>query len=367
MRPYVVKPAPAARDRGVTLIELMVALALGLVVTLVVSQIMAFAEGQKRVTTGSSDAQVNGALALYTLQREIQMAGYGLTLAQGALGCPIKAKHAAAGDFNWTLAPVTITNGAGGAPDTINVMTAERAYSVPLVVTLPHPKDGDRFVVRSPIGAVVGDVMLAVPEVYSATNGCSAFSVTSISGTNQLVHAPGGANGAWNQDGAASIFPDDGYPDGTLLLNAGRIVNRTFEIQAQSLRQRTVNPASGAIDFADLFPQIVNLQAMYGKDTDGDGNVDNYDNATPIDNAGWRQVLAVRMAVVARSVTYQKEEVTFDEPQWDVGTTTAVAGAVDCGDSKCITLKIDGLPDWKHYRYMVFEVVAPLRNMLWGA
>jgi len=367
MRPYVVKPAPAARDRGVTLIELMVALALGLVVTLVVSQIMAFAEGQKRVTTGSSDAQVNGALALYTLQREIQMAGYGLTLVQGSLGCPIKAKHETAGEFDWTLAPVTITDGAGGAPDTINVMTAEGAYSVPLTVTLPHPKDGDRFVVRSPIGANVGDVMIAVPEVYSAANGCSAFSVTSITGTNQLLHAPGVANGAWNQDGAVSIFPDDGYAEGTLLLNAGRIVNRTFDIQAQSLRQRTVNPTSGAIDAADLFPHIVNLQAMYGKDTDGDGTVDLYDNVTPLDNAGWRQVLALRIAVVARSVTYQKEEVTFAEPQWDVGTTITVAGAVDCDDSKCITLKIDALPDWKHYRYMVFEVVAPLRNMLWGA
>ena len=49
--------------RGVTLIELMVGLLLGLVVVLVTAQVLSFAEGQKRLTTGGADAQVNGALA----------------------------------------------------------------------------------------------------------------------------------------------------------------------------------------------------------------------------------------------------------------------------------------------------------------
>ncbi|WP_119352970.1 PilW family protein [Azohydromonas sediminis] len=359
---------PLVRQRGVTLVELMVALALGLIVTLVVSQIMSFSEGQKRVTTGGADAQVNGALALYTLQREIQMAGYGLTMDRDVLGCPIKTKHATAGDATWTLAPVVITDGADGAPDTISLLTAERAYSIPLSVSVDHPKTGDRFVVRSVVGVAKGDVLIAVPELFSASNHCTLFGVTDIAGANQLVHAAGSTGVAvWNQDGGASIFPDAGYPAGTLLVNAGQIVNRVFEVGDQSLRQRTLNTASGGADVQDLFPQIVNLQALYGKDTDGNGVVDTYDNVTPTTNAGWRQVLAVRLAVVARSATYQKEEVTTAEPRWDVGTAIPVAGASDCDGSKCITLKIDGLvADWKHYRYSVFEVVAPLRNMLWG-
>lgn len=351
--------------RGVTLVELMVALVLGLVVTLVVSQVMSFAEGQKRTTTGGSQAQVNGALALYTLQRELQMAGYGLTVNQAALGCPVAARHAVGGDFGWTLTPVTIVDGADGAPDSLVVLSASRAYSVPLTVTVDHPQDGDRFTVRSAIGVSTGDLMIAVPLPFAAGNGCSVFNVTAIEPGNQLVHAPGAA-GPWNQDGASSIFPVAGYPAGTFLFNAGQLVNRTFEIDAQTLRQRTLDTATGTVVSQDLFPQIVNLQALYGKDTDDDGVVDTYDNVTPGDNAGWRQVLAIRLALVARSDTYQKEEVTQAEPVWDVGTTTAVTGAVDCGTSKCITLKIDGLADWKHYRYTVYDVVAPLRNMLWG-
>jgi type IV pilus assembly protein PilW len=355
-----------ARVRGVTLIELMVALVLGLVVTLVVSQVMSFAEGQKRISTGGADAQINGALGLYTLQREVQMAGYGLTVNQAALGCPIKARHATAGDFDWTLAPVTIVDGAGGAPDAIAVLSADRAFSVPLVVTVDHPQDGDTFTVRSAIGVAAGDVMVAVPQPsYSALNGCSVFNVTEITGVNQLAHKSG-AGGAWNHDGASSIFPVAGYPAGTMLVNAGRLVNRVFEVNAQSLRQRTLDTASGAVVNQDLFPQIVNLQALYGKDTNGDGTVDIYDNVTPADNAGWRQVLAVRVALVARSATYQKDEITQAEPVWDVGTATTVVGAVDCGASMCVTLKVDTLADWKHYRYTVYDVVAPLRNMLWG-
>jgi len=54
--------------RGFTLIELMVAVALGLLTTLVIAQVFLQSEGNKRTTTSGSDAQVTGALALYALQ-----------------------------------------------------------------------------------------------------------------------------------------------------------------------------------------------------------------------------------------------------------------------------------------------------------
>ena len=61
------KSIPRARFVGFTLVELMVAMVIGLVTTLVITQVLAFSEGQKRTTTSGSDAQVNGSLALYTL------------------------------------------------------------------------------------------------------------------------------------------------------------------------------------------------------------------------------------------------------------------------------------------------------------
>ncbi len=91
----------------------------------------------------------------------------------------------------------------------------------------------------------------------------------------------------------------------------------------------------------------------------------------PTTNAGWRQVIAIRLVVVARSDQYEQEEVTNANLQWDVGSTPATTIAPPgeapsaCGASMCLPLKVDHLPDWKHYRYKQFDTVIPLRNMLW--
>ena len=72
-------------QKGVTLVELMVALVIGAITVLAIQQVMAMFEGQKRASTGGADAQVNGAIALFTLEREIRQAGYGLFTGEGSL------------------------------------------------------------------------------------------------------------------------------------------------------------------------------------------------------------------------------------------------------------------------------------------
>ncbi len=352
----------APRQRGVTLIELMVGLLLGIVVVLVTAQVLSFSEGQKRVTTGGGDAQVNGALGLYTMQREIQMAGYGLLSELSLLGCAIQANHATAGAFNWTLAPVMITAGASGAPDSVTVMYSDRNYTVPGIISVNHPTTADRFTVRSALGFSVNDIVFAVPASPSATNWCGAYQVTGIANTNQLVHD---TSSNWNNGG--QVAPTGGYLAGDRLLNAGRLVLRTFAVDANyNLQQQTLDVATGGTVSQDLFPQIVALRAMYGKDTNADGVVDTYDNTTPTTNAGWLQVRAVRIALVARSSSYQKDEVTTASPLWDVGTAASITGTSTCGSSQCLPLSVSNVADWKHYRYSVFEVTAPLRNVIWG-
>jgi type IV pilus assembly protein PilW len=44
-----------------------------------------------------------------------------------------------------------------------------------------------------------------------------------------------------------------------------------------------------------------------------------------------------------------------------------VAGSTTCGSSKCVTLKVSHLADWKRYRYRIHDVIVPMRNMLWHA
>lgn len=359
---------PGRNQFGFTLIELMIGVLIGALSTLVIAKVFAFSEGQRRATATGSDAQVNGALALYAIQRDAEMAGYGLTQSLDALGCAVKSKFNGANLPDWTLAPVLITAGAGGAPDSINLVgSATTRYSMPSRVVSNHLKTDTTFFTITTIGMAVGDLMVAVPQTFDNVNTyCSVFNVTSFAAGNQVIHA---SNATWNPPAGSEIFPNGGYPANSYLLNLGTVLARTYSISAnRTLRMTSFDSTTGAWAApTDLFPEIVQLQAFYGKDTDGDGVVDIYDKVLPTTNAGWRQIIAVRIALVARSSQFEKEPVTPSNPLWDVGTAVPVAGSAACGSSKCITLKVDTLTDWTRYRYRVYDVVIPLRNVLWHA
>ena len=361
---------------GFTLIELMVGMVIALLTTVVIAQVLVVSEGRRRTTVAGTDAQVNGALALYDVQREVQMAGYGMTAAVEGIGCNIKSVLNGVAQPDFTLAPVIITDGASGAPDRVLVMgSAKGSYSVPARVVTTHTQSSADFFISSTLGVANGDLMIAVPGIIDVNNWCSIFNVTAITGGSQITHASG-VGGRWNQPGVSSIFPASGYgalgsyladpTKSSYVINLGQFTTREIRVNAsQALEVRTFSSATGATTPSELFPDIVNLQAFYGKDTDNDGVVDTYDSVQPTTNAAWRQVLSMRVAVVARSAQMEKDTVTAAEPLWDIGNATTVAGSAACGTSKCITLKVDTLPDWQRYRYKVYDSIVPLRNMLW--
>ena len=73
------------QQTGFTLIELMVGLVIGLIASLIVMQTFSEFEGNKRSTTGTSDAQTSGSIGLYMVQRELQFAGYGIPMMSGTM------------------------------------------------------------------------------------------------------------------------------------------------------------------------------------------------------------------------------------------------------------------------------------------
>lgn len=377
---------PRRCARGVSLIELMVGLLIGLLAVLVISQVLFAVEGQKRTTTSGADAQLTGTLALYTLQRELEMAGYGLTTSQLGLGCTIRSLNFTAtnGGANRPLAPVIITNGASVAPDTIRIFSSSKpSFSVPTRVSSDHPLSGagvTEFGVNNTIGVVAGtatvtgDLMIAVPAAPDATNTCTVFRANgtgSVAGAT-IAHNSGGTDtGAWNgpaQANLLALFPAAGYPAGSYLVNLGAgLVDRTYSIVSGNLQLAEFDTPTRTLVTNDLFPQVANLQAYYGKDTTGDGSIDSYDTVTPTTPAGWAQVIAVRVAVVVRSTQYEKDEVTTAAPVWDLGSTPTVTDTskVTCGTSQCLSIPVDGVTDWKHYRYKLYDTVVPLRNLVW--
>ena len=364
--------------RGFTLIEMMVGLAVGLVATVVVVQVLSFAEGQKRSTTGGADAQVSGALALYAIQRDVQMAGYGFASSPGSLGCALSYsyKGATIAGFPAALVPVTITQGAGGTPDSIRVLSANKTNSsVPTRIIPPGydpalPAKAKSFPVTSSLGIKSGDLLVAVSD-SPVPVPCGLFQATADGGAGSVPRADDTTG--WNAAGQ----PATAYGDGSYLVNLGQLIDHSYDINTatSAMRQTVFSAGAGNYAINDAQPGIVQLKALYGKcstctDTIS-GPIDSYDNVTPTTNAGWLQVTAIRVAVVARSGQYEKDAVTSVDQNstgilWDVGTAAPVAGSATChGTSNCLTLKLDGTANWTHYRYKVYDTVIPLRNLLW--
>jgi type IV pilus assembly protein PilW len=383
--------ASSHRQRGVSLIELLVGMLVGLLAVLIISQVLLASEGQKRTTTGGADAQVNGALALHAIQRDVEQAGYGLTSSPQAIGCPISASYGGStpAGFATTLAPVFITpesaRPVGSVGDAVRVLASSKdSFSVPGRVIAPNYAPGSaEFNVRSTVGYAEDDLALVVTD---ATQPCSVFQVT---GTPSATMLPRDTNTTWNGVGEPSVP----YVDGAVMINLGRLIDNRYEIfngtdadgqvKRNLLRVSSFNVNNPAVRVTqDLQPDIVNLRAFYGRDTSAipDGIVDMYDTVTPTTNAGWLRVLSVRVVVVARSSTYEKKETRSDgtdvyatptNPEWPVGSTPGVAGAVTCssGAGSCLVMDVGagvaGDVPAKHYRYKTFDTVIPLRNMLW--
>lgn len=363
------KPVAKRRQRGLSIVELIVGMGIGLMVTMAIAYVLVNAENQRRTSSTGADAQINGGLAIYAIERQLKMAGYGITNDLASVGCALQTRYGgnAVTGAPPMLAPVLITEGLGGASDSIRILSSNArgfAVSVPLkrLAYDPTATDGraTNLATSTTMGVESGDLMVMVYQ--DGTRDCHLFEVTGIT-PNQFIGRAD--NARWNAAG----FPSKASGKQTYMLNLGTLRDNTFLITAdQRLRIDTFNLATRTVNSQDAQANIVLLKAFYGRDVNGDGIVDSFNAVTPATQADWQSVQAVRVAVVARSAQYEKEEITKANPTWDVGTAADVTGAVTCGTSKCITMKVDGLStDWKHYRYRVYDTLVPLRNQVWRA
>ncbi|EEF27488.1 conserved hypothetical protein [Ricinus communis] len=110
-------------EAGMSLVELLVGLLIGLVATLAISNLFSGFEARKRVIAGGADAQSSGVLAMYYMQRDAQNAGFGLPLYNSSdpspLLCPMDTSINQAGVVI-NLSPVVIVDGGAGN-DTLRI------------------------------------------------------------------------------------------------------------------------------------------------------------------------------------------------------------------------------------------------------
>lgn len=291
-----------SRQRGFTLIELMIGIVLSLLTVLVITQVLSLAEGRARTAAMGSDAQTNGSLALLALQRDIEMSGYGFAATSDSLGCTVKFNPSARESF--VLAPVVITHSKTGA-DTIRILrSASTGASAPIPLSAStDPADSSApLLTDGALGVRAGDLMIVVPDSKAwesdpTTNWCTLLSAANNPDSPERSLTPGQVPYATT----GTVIPEfptvpyRGSPSAkdarAYLLNMGALVSKTYSISSRHNLQVLEGISGGSA--RDAFTQIVNMKAMYGEDTDGNGVVDHYDVTTPSTNEGWLQV-AVR-------------------------------------------------------------------------
>src|SRR5260221_6572734 len=214
--------------RGFSMVELLVAMLIGLIGMIIIFQVFEVSESIKRTTTSGGDAQQNGVIALYSMERDFKNAGMGFN-DTGFVGCNIIGYDNKRATPNFPpagvimkLAPVFITSGAATtAADQISVLYGSQPQaggSVPLSSDMTTSIDD--LLVTNPFGYSTGD-LLVLAEPATAKN-CSIMEVTKKN-ANQITHdltAYAGHNPRFNPAGGLGVVYQ-----GASTANVSRVFN----------------------------------------------------------------------------------------------------------------------------------------------
>ncbi len=366
------------KESGLGLVEIMVGLVIGLITIMVIGQVAAEFEGQKRTSTGGGDAQSNGAAALFLLERDIRMAGYGLMSSTSGQICPLGINIY----FNGTvvsnpganpadggiLAPVRVIDGGGDNPDAIVMVRGDSPMGI-MPTTIIKDMPNASSIIRVNWGGSMQQGQLFLVGARDGSKVCTLMQLSQDpqpvqAGTEfDLQHNPGPY--PYNPPNPNQVFADaPAYGIGDIVINLSSLNYQRYSVLCNQLT--LVDPSRTAAPYTctntePLVDQIVNVQARYGVAPAGSLTVNEWVEPTGIWAANTltaaqiSRILAVRVAVLARSPQMEKEEVeatcnggSGSIALWAGGPTVAVSG------------------DECRYRYKVFETVVPIRNSIWG-
>lgn len=295
---------PARGQAGFGLVEILVAMTLGLILLGGIGYLYVGSRGAYRTTDNLSRMQENARYALDMMSRDIRMAGY--------LGCgniqstrvntianppvpPMNAGNALIGYDNgtgWTN-PSTVTRAAG---DVLSIMAAWSS-GVNLVGNVT-PQNANIQVGSNPDGFQAGDVLVVTncvnADVFRATT------VSTGSGTIiTLAHS--------NSNNSSNWVGSYGHDAFVMRVNQYSYFVGTNPAGNRALYRTGINGNA-----EELVENVQDLQIRYGLDTNGDGAVDSYSTAP----TNWPQVVSVTLNLLMRSpddnVSTSTQALTFN-------------------------------------------------------
>jgi type IV pilus assembly protein PilW len=375
-----------------TLIELMVAMVIGLGVTLAVSSLVVVGENHKRTTTSTNDAEQTGAFAVYSLDRLVRSAGSGFADSayptdQGVLGCTLNATAANLPRPAGTPFPPPFSlNFLVGAVNTLRV--------APLLIGFNQSDNGrsDVLVVMSGSGAAGGvPRQITIPGTATSltldnTVGFADqdLAIVSQSGTpdcllEQVSGAPAGAalplGGLYYTNGTTTTIGALAASTASYVTPIGNAGANNVQFQLLTVDGNRILSSydllqpGGANVVQALADGVDQIHAIYGIDGTGTGKQSTWVSPAPLGGydintvmttpAVMRKIVSVRIALVVRGEYYDKNVVTPSTLTLFDNLTDALGNPLP-GLKQTVNLNLLD----QQYRYRVFEFTVPLRNML---
>jgi type IV pilus assembly protein PilW len=377
-----------SKHSGFSLVELMVGLIIGLLMSLAIYSVFNVSESKKRTTVSLNDINQSGSYALYQLDKLIRSAGSGFTggsVKVGAdytYGCRLDMARGGAqltpsggflSPFNAVnptvrVAPVIIYDGGAGAGGDVIVSMSGSAGLAESPTSFSALPSASVLNLTNHAGVRANDIVLLADKAGANISPCLIQQVSP-----SFIQQKGGS--AVNLSGlyAASIVNSRSVTD---YLETAQVINlgtspsfNMFAVGANNslmkydLMQIAVNDPALANANPSLYVDgIYQMHAIYGVDNDGDAGVasltwvapvgiysaDNLLNGSIAANSNIKTIKAIKIALIVRTALIEKEVVSNATVK--LFEDTAIPVTVNLADTK--------------YRYNVFEATIPTRNTL---
>jgi len=313
------RPVRVAGEHGFSLVEMMVALTIGLILLGGAMSMLISNKWTYRIAESVSRIQENGRLAVEFLTWDLRMAGY-----LGCLTDTTKVSNHVNGASGGLLDATVRIEGVNDVAATGNVWYPSGATAMPAGMV----EGSDAFVVRylDPDSALpVEAPFMPQPSAalhVAAGNGLSAGDIVAVSDCDNAdvfqITGPNdpGTSGTLNHNTGSSESPGNATQsfgktygaDATVAKLAAVIYYVAPGAGGRPALYRAVIPDSGdrsASEARELVEGIESLQVLYGKDTTGDGAPDVFLPAGAVgmqSNANWDSVVSVRIALLVSQV-----------------------------------------------------------------
>lgn len=288
------------RQQGLSLIELMIAVVLGIFVTGGIIQLFTNSQQTYRIQENLSRLQENARFAMNIITRDIRMADYS--------GCTRNSINNASNSLDTSHAGYALalhgfsqsivgTNGRAGislALDDPDSITIRAAFDSGITVQAPYgPITSSNVSINAGSSLAQGDIIL-----ISDCTHADIFQISNSPGTS-IAHTTGGASTPGNLNSVACPAGGAAHCLSKVYRGDASIFNLTSNVYTIQMG------AGGSLALrrngAELIEGIENMQILYGEDTDND-NAANYYVAAGTAGLDFDNVVSIRISLLATTL-----------------------------------------------------------------